>query len=244
MASSVTREIRLPIVISANGAKAVAGLKQFQSVGQQLDRTLGKWSGAQLSGVSGILAGYLGIDAAIDGMKKIYAEADRLQGLARVYSPAVAQAYGQRMVAEHQADKAAATQIAPLAVEREQVATRMAQPDVANKLAEASAAFGLNMDQIWAGVKLKAAGAMTMFSDYEKGRALVSEGEALGVSAVGMSGTTFDLNSTALTQTLLDIVGNVREFVTSDFQPQNNQTDMQRLIEIMGEVAGNTRGQR
>ena len=124
--STKIKELRLPIVITANGTKAVAGMRQFQTVGKRLDDTLGKFASRQLSSVGGMLMGYLGIDAALSGLRQLYDYANKIQGLSRSYSPVVAAAYGQTKVAEQQQKKRMGQQGAPIGVEREKLAAYVA----------------------------------------------------------------------------------------------------------------------
>jgi hypothetical protein len=155
------KELRLPIVITADGTKAVAGMRQFQTVGKRLNDTLGKYASSQVSDVGGMLMGYLGIDAAISGMRKLYEYADKIQGFSRNYSPAVSAAYGERRVAEHRGDKAAGLASSPLALEREQLATRMASAQVQTPLAQFSEGLALTVDQYIAAMKLSLAALVT-----------------------------------------------------------------------------------
>ena len=217
--STKIKELRLPIVITADGTKAVAGMRQFQTVGKRLDDTLGKFASRQLSSVGGMLMGYLGVDAALNGMRQLYAYADKIQGLSRSYSPAVSAAYGQRKVAEHKGNQAAGLAAAPLAVEREQIATRVASAQVQKPLAIAAESFALTWDKLVAAAKLNMAGIVT---GGDEGARLAMEGTTLGRSAFGLE------NDTGIGAMLRKI-----DVMTTGIDPENS-VPAQQLAELRG----------
>jgi len=181
--STKIKELRLPIVITADGTKAVAGMRQFQTVGKRLDDTLGKFASRQVSSLGGMLMGYLGIDAALNGLRQLYDYANKIQGLSRNYSPVVSAAYGQRMVAEQKGNQAAGQAAAPLSLEREQLATRIASAQVQIPLAQFAEGFALTFDQYIASAKLSLAALVT---GGQEGANLRAESNAQLLAAMGI----------------------------------------------------------
>lgn len=147
-------DIKLPIVITANGSQAVAGLRAVGRETKKIESSAGRWGSSQLSAVGGMLSGYFGIGAAIQGLQELYQYANKIQGLSRQWSPEVAEAHGARLIAEQKRDQAVGIAVAPVAVEREKLATQMADPSMAIGGALLTEELALSWDRFTASLSL------------------------------------------------------------------------------------------
>ena len=125
---ATAKEINIPIVITADGAKAVAGLQKFQREGKKVEGFFSKFGSNQISTLGGMLYGAMGIGAAIAGIRQLYDESKKLSEIAGTYSPSVIQAQAGTTVAQINSDIGTSKAIAPIEVRRANVATE----DLAN----------------------------------------------------------------------------------------------------------------
>ena len=116
-------EIRLPLTIVADGTKAVAQLEKFKGQAGSISQKLRGYFKGESSGAVGMLSGYFGIQAAIGGLKELYAIGQRVNKLAETYSPDAARAGAQRDIAQLQNDQIVAKQNSPLAVQTANIET-------------------------------------------------------------------------------------------------------------------------
>jgi len=116
-------EIRLPLTIVADGTKAVAQLEKFKGQAGSISQKLRGYFQGEASGAVGMLSGFFGIQAAIGGLKELYAMGQRVNKLAETYSPDAAKAGAQREIAQLQNDQLVAKQTSPLAVQTANIQT-------------------------------------------------------------------------------------------------------------------------
>lgn len=119
----------MPLVITSDTRAAWGGLKKAQGELQGMHRQLSSWGSGQIGQLGGMLGAYFGIDAALNGLRQIKAEADRLQGLARTWSPQVAQAGANADIAEMDRDRAQGLAVADIAARRENLRASEAMLD-------------------------------------------------------------------------------------------------------------------
>lgn len=139
----------MPLVITSDTRAAWGGLKKAQSELQGMHRQLSSWGSGQIGQLGGMLGAYFGIDAALSGLRQIKAEADRLQGLARTWSPQVAQAGAGADIAELQRDRAQGLAVADIATKREGLREReaaLAAGPLGASAAQDAASFGMKVD--------------------------------------------------------------------------------------------------
>ena len=117
------KEIKIPIVITADGAKAVAGLQAFKTQANKIDGMFSRWGQTQISSVGGMLFGFLGIASAINGIRQLYAESKKLSELAGTYAPEVIRAQAETQVAEIQKNIEVAKAITPVETRRANIET-------------------------------------------------------------------------------------------------------------------------
>lgn len=147
--STIAADIRLPLTITSDVSGAVKGLRQIRAQGSQLS---GMFSGiGGLGGMGGMLGGFLGVGTALAGIKMIMKEADKLQAMARTWSPDVAVAHGETQIAEMEQEKRRGQSIAPIALEREKMAQAQASVD-SSSFDTLVAAAGLQMAGTWDGM--------------------------------------------------------------------------------------------
>lgn len=116
-------EIRLPLTIVADGTKAVAQLEKFKGQAGSISQKLRGFFQGESSSALGMLSGFFGIQAAIGGLKELYAMGQRVNKLAETYSPDAARAGAQRDIAQLQNDQLVAKQTSPLAVQTANIQT-------------------------------------------------------------------------------------------------------------------------
>ena len=121
------KEIKIPIVITADGAKAVAGLQAFKTQANKIDGMFSRWGTTQISSVGGMLFGFLGIASAINGIRELYAESKKLSELAGTYAPEVVRAQAETQISQIQKDLEVAKAITPVETRRANIATEDAQ---------------------------------------------------------------------------------------------------------------------
>ena len=139
------KEIKIPIVITADGAKAVAGLQAFKTQANKIDGMFSRWGKTQISSVGGMLFGFLGIASAINGIRELYAESKKLSELAGTYAPEVVRAQAETQVAQFKKDIEVAKAITPTETRRANLATEDLQKTGTNKENLISSA-GLQID--------------------------------------------------------------------------------------------------
>ena len=139
------KEIKIPIVITADGARAVAGLQAFKTQANKIDGMFSRWGKTQISSVGGMLFGFLGIASAINGIRELYAESKKLSELAGTYAPEVVRAQAETQVAQIKKDIEVAKAITPTETQRANLATEDLQKMGTNKESLISSA-GLQID--------------------------------------------------------------------------------------------------
>ena len=127
------KEIKIPIVITADGARAVAGLQAFKTQANKIDGMFSRWGKTQISSVGGMLFGFLGIASAINGIRELYAESKKLSELAGTYAPEVVRAQAETQVAQIKKDIEVAKAITPTETRRANLATEDLQKTGTNK---------------------------------------------------------------------------------------------------------------
>lgn len=149
-------EIRLPLVITSDASRAMNGLRQARQQLNSIGSGLRQWGGGQLGAIGGMLSGYLGISGAIEGLRALHTEADRLKALATTWSPHAAQAKAQTQIAEMRRDITIGQALGPEASSGEELKQSEAAIAVSpHGLAAAgrTADMGTSLDFLWSSVK-------------------------------------------------------------------------------------------
>jgi len=157
------KEIKIPIVITADGAKAVAGLQAFKTQANKIDGMFSRWGKTQISSVGGMLFGFLGIASAINGIRELYAESKKLSELAGTYAPEVVRAQAETTIAQIQKDIEVAKAITPTETQRANLATEDLQKMGTNKESLMSSA-GLQIDLAFSAAQYRFIAALDFLS--------------------------------------------------------------------------------
>lgn len=157
------KEIKIPIVITADGARAVAGLQAFKTQANKIDGMFSRWGNTQLSSVGGMLFGFLGIASAINGIRQLYAESKKLSELAGTYAPEVVRAQAQTQVAQIQKDIEIAKAIMPVETRRANLQTEDLQKTGTSKESLTSSA-GLKIDLAFSAAQYRFISALDFLS--------------------------------------------------------------------------------
>jgi hypothetical protein len=157
------KEIKIPIVITANGAKAVAGLQAFKTQANKIDGMFSRWGKTQISSVGGMLFGFLGIASAINGIRELYAESKKLSELAGTYSPEVVRAQAETQISQIQKDLEIAKAITPVETRRANIATEDLQKTGTSKENLISSA-GLQIDLAFSAAQYRFISALDLLS--------------------------------------------------------------------------------
>ena len=145
--SERVKGINIPIVITADGTKAVAGLKRFEKQATQLDGIVGKWAIQQTRGIAAMAGAWLSLDSLVAGVRALYEASHRISKIAGTYNASVAQAQAGVTVASIHRDQRVATAVAPLEAERAQRSSEFIRRD-STKAEQLASAAGWEIDLI------------------------------------------------------------------------------------------------
>jgi predicted DNA-binding protein len=157
------KEIKIPIVITANGAKAVAGLQAFKTQANKIDGMFSRWGTTQISSVGGMLFGFLGIASAINGIRELYAESKKLSELAGTYAPEVVRAQAETQISQIQKDLEVAKAITPVETRRANIATEDTQKTGTSK-ENLISSIGLQIDLAFSAAQYRFISALDLLS--------------------------------------------------------------------------------
>ena len=157
------KEIKIPIVITADGARAVAGLQAFKTQANKIDGMFSRWGQTQISSVGGMLFGFLGIASAINGIRELYAESKKLSEIAGTYAPEVVRAQAETQISQIQKDLEVAKAITPVERRRANLQTEDLQKTGTSKESLTSSA-GLQIDLAFSAAQYRFISALDFLS--------------------------------------------------------------------------------
>ena len=157
------KEIKIPIVITADGAKAVASLQAFKTQANKIDGMFSRWGKTQISSVGGMLFGFLGIASAINGIRELYAESKKLSELAGTYAPEVVRAQAETQIAQIKKDIEVAKAITPVETRRANLQTEDLQKTGTSKESVISS-VGLQIDLAFSAAQYRFISALDFLS--------------------------------------------------------------------------------
>jgi len=247
------KEIKIPIVITADGAKAVAGLQAFKTQANKIDGMFSRWGQTQISSVGGMLFGFLGIASAINGIRQLYAESKKLSELAGTYAPEVIRAQAETTTAQIQKDIEVAKAITPNETRRANIETEDLQKMGTNKEKLISSA-GLHLDLAFSAAQYRfisgldlLGGNMDEFAAHSQMAAQRTE-EMGGLSALSQSAVSgaanflqnFTQNESALSVLrLIEAISNTpknielpeKENLSQNFTGENKALNVSEIIQ-------------
>ena len=248
---TIAAEVRLPLIITADGSKAVAQLDKFKGQARSIDSQISGYFKGEAAAVGGMLSAYFGIQSAIDGLKELYAYSKKISEIAGTYSQPVAQAQAQTSIAQIQADQRVAAAVMPNEVQRAQVNTSSLQQS-GTGFEQLASSFGLVVDQYLKTARTSISAIMDVFSgDMEAASA------KFGISASSFADTWSSLLPDFVENFLYsfapssaDISAASVSASTAGFSKQDQQaiaandpTKAESLAALQA-IARNTRGQR